>query len=409
MILKLVLIISFILEKAFSFFVDYLDSSHMGKELPENVRDVYDEKEYQKWLSYEKEGGRVDLIESVVSDLLLLGFLVFNLYSRIFNWFSGYGLYAQYLLTIAVFTVISMVMSLPFNYYDTFVIEEKYGMNKTTPKTFWLDVVKETAIGIVFTFVVLVAVIYLFETYGNAGIIFVSAVMIALSVIIALIVMPILRIFNKYDPLPDGELKDAILALCEKYGITVRNIFVKDASKRTTKANAFCTGLTKKKTIALDDNLVNNYTTDQIVAVFAHEFGHAKFRHQEKSMPFAFLRTIISVAAVGVLLNFEAPFKAFGFDGINYFFAFNIMSLISWPLSTALDAFSSYLSRKREYEADAFAAKEGYGEALIEALKKLSRDSLTDLNPHPFVVKLTYSHPTLSQRIDSIRNSIVLQ
>ena len=152
----------------------------------------------------------------------------------------------------------------------------------------------------------------------------------------------------------------------------------------------------------MDDNLVNEYTTDQIVAVFAHEFAHARYNHQIKSMPFAFLRTVISIAALGILVNFTQPFTAFGFREVNFFFAFSLISIISWPVSAIFDLISNHLSRKYEYQADEFAAKEGYGTSLIDALKKLCRDSLTDLNPHPLVVKLTYSHPTLSQRIDAI-------
>lgn len=256
-----------------------------------------------------------------------------------------YMIYLQYLFTLAVFTVISKIVSVPFDHYDTFVIEEKYGMNKTTKKTFVLDVIKEAVLSLIVSYGLLMLIMFLFK---------------------------------------------------------VKKICVKDASRRTTKANAFCTGLTKKKTISLDDNLVNDYTTDQIIAVFAHEFAHARYNHQIKTLPFAFLRTVISVAALGILVNFSEPFTAFGFSDVNYYFAFLLISLISWPVSTVFDLISNHISRKHEYQADGFAAQEGYGTALIEALKKLSKDSLTDLNPHPVVVRMLYSHPTLSQRIDAI-------
>ena len=216
--------------------------------------------------------------------------------------------------------------------------------------------------------------------------------------------MQLLKIFNKFTPLPDGELKDKLTALCEKYDIKVKKIVVRDASRRTTKANAFCTGFGKRKTISLDDNLVNNYTSDQIVAVFAHEFAHAKYKHVLKTLPFGIFKTVLMLAMFIVLLNFESVSLAFGFAERNYFIAFLVIGTIMWPIDVLLDYIGNYLSRKHEYEADAFAAKEGYGDELISALKKLSKESLSNINPHPLIVKLTYSHPTLSERITAISN-----
>ena len=401
--IKGIIIASFILQTAFHEYLDYLDNSYLAKELPDNVKDVYDEERYKKWQSYEKDRGKVSIIKDIVTGLLLFSYLAFDVYSKIFNAFSAQGIYLQYLLMMVSFELISLVVSIPFSYYSIFVIEEKYGMNKTTKKTFVLDIIKETIISVVVSYGLLMLVRSFFERFGNMAIIITAVAFILLSLLINLIVMPILRIFNKFDSLEDGELKDAILGLCHKYGMTVRKLCVRDASRRTTKANAFCTGLTKKKTISLDDNLVNEYSTDQIVSVFAHEFGHAKFNHMIKSLPFSFTRTVITVLALGVILNFKVLFQAFGFSEVNYYFAFLLIELISWPVSLVFDLIGNHMSRKHEYEADAFAAKEGYGEALISALKKLSGDALSNLNPHPFVVKIGYSHPTLSQRIDAIR------
>ena len=402
--LKLVLIGSFILNKLYGGYLKYLDNSYLEKEPPRNVKDVYDEEEYKKWLSYQKEGGRVDLISDIVDSAVVLLILIFNIHSRVFLLFTGLNVYLQYLLTITIFGLVSLIVSIPFDHYDTFVIEEKYGMNKTTKKTFVLDKIKEAILSLILSYGLLMLIMFLFERFGNKGVILAIIAVIIISILISLIVIPIMRIFNKFDPLEDGELKDGLISLCEKYGVKVKKICVKDASRRTTKANAFCTGLTKKKTISLDDNLVNGYTTEQIVAVFAHEFAHARYNHQIKSLPFAFLRTVIMMIALGILMNYSQPFIAFGFLEVNYFFAFTLMELISWPVSTVFDIISSHLSRKHEYQADAFAASEGYGDALISSLKKLCKDSLTNLNPHPLVVKLTYSHPTLSQRIDAIKN-----
>ena len=296
-----------------------------------------------------------------------------------------------------------MVIDLPFDYYDTFVIEEKYGLNKSTKMTFALDTIKETVLGTVISYALIVLIMVLFEKFGNMAIIWCTLAMIVIAVIIMLIIIPLMRIFNKFEPLEEGELKDKLLALCDKYGVRVKRIVVKDASRRTTTSNAFCTGIGNRKTISLDDNLVNAYSADEITAVFAHEFAHAKFRHVIKSLPFSVLGILISFVSLAIVLNIPSLYTAFGFDGMNYYFAQMMSGVIIWPLSTAMGIVGNYISRKHEYQADAFAAKEGYGQVLISALKRLSKESLSGVNPHPAMVILNYSHPTLSQRIDAIR------
>lgn len=401
-LVKIVLIVSFVLMNAFEGWLRYLDNSQVKKELPDNVKDVYDEEEYKKWLSYNKECGKSSLICSIVTNVFLLIFLAFDFYAFLFEKFAGLNLYLQYFICIGILVLITLPVSISFAYYDTFVIEEKYGMNKSTRKTFAGDQIKGFFLDLVLGYGLIVVIMTLYEKFGNDGIIFAIIAYILLSVILGLVVMPLLRMFNKFEQLEDGELREALLKLCEKYGVKVKKIYVKDASRRTTKANAFCTGFGKKKVISLDDNLVNEYSTEQIVAVFAHEFAHAKYKHMVKSLPFSFLRIVIVMITLGVVLNVNAFFTSFGFGSVNYYFAFSILSLVNWPLEKLLDIVGNYISRKHEYQADAFAAKEGYGDELISSLKKLCRDSLTDLNPHPVIVKLEYSHPTLSQRIEAI-------
>ena len=243
----------------------------------------------------------------------------------------------------------------------------------------------------------------LYNRFGNFGIIWICLAIVAISLLISAFAMKFLSIFNKFTPLEDGELKTKLLDLCGKYGIKVKKIVVKDASRRTTTANAFCTGLGNTKTISLDDNLIKDYTTDQIVAVFAHEFAHAKFKHMFKSLPFGILRTVLTISALGVLFNISSLYTDFGFTELNYMMAVQCLSYFIWPFSTLLDLVSNKISRDHEYQADAFAAKEGYGEDLISCLKKLCKESLSNINPHPWIVKMDYSHPTLSQRIDAIR------
>lgn len=403
--IRIILIFSFLLYHAFEWYLDYLDTKHMNAEIPENVRDVYNEEEYRKWVSYHKENMRFSLAESLVSFLAGLLMLVFNFYALVFSAFSGRSLYLQYFLMILLLAVIETVIAIPFRYYETFVIEEKYGMNKTSKKTFVLDTLKKWVIGVVLEYGLVVLIMFLYERFGDPGIVLICAAFILISLLVSLIVVPLMRIFNKFAPLEDEELRQQLLVLCEKYGIEVKKIVIRDASRRTTRANAFCTGLTKKKTISLDDNLVKDYENDQIVAVFAHEFAHAKFSHILKSMPFSLAQTVLTIAMLGVVFHITPAFTAFGFDGLNYYFALSLLTLFTWPLAQVLALVANRISRRHEYEADAFAAREGYGEALISALKKLNKDSLSNLNPHPLIVDLEYSHPTLSQRIEAIREN----
>ena len=400
--LKIIIILMFILMKGFEFTVERVNHICQGKELPENVKDVYDADEYDKWRNYENDSEKFSIISELVSIAFSLILLVTNAYAWMFRMLPGFNEYIQSLIVILVLSVMTTIISVPFKYYDTFVIEEKYGMNKTTGTTFWLDILKEFIISIIIVFLFTAIVMFLFDTFGNTAIILATVVMLVISLVLALIIIPLMRIFNKFTPLEDGELKDKLIGLCEKYGLKVKKIVVKDASRRTTKSNAFCTGLGKFKTISLDDNLVNNFEDDEIVAVFAHEFAHARYKHIIKSLPFSLFRTLITFAVLGLLLNYSGLCTAFGFDGVNYFFALQLLSIISWPLTKLLDIVSNYISRKHEYQADAFAAKEGYGDKLIAALKRLSKEALSDINPHPVKVVLDYSHPTLSQRITAI-------
>jgi STE24 endopeptidase len=401
--IKCIIILLYLSKEAFDAVIDFLDSQYLKKALPENVRDVYNEEEYQNWLSYEKECGRIDMISNLVDIILALTLLVSNAYAWIFNTLSGMSVYVQYLVLIFLLNVISSVIDLPFEYYETFVTEEKYGLNKSTRRTFWLDQIKSFFIGNAISYGFMMLVMLLFERFGNMAILWCSAAFLVIILTIMLIIVPLMRIYNKFDPLPDGELKDKLLSLCDKYGIRVRKIVVRDASRRTTTSNAFCTGIGNRKTISLDDNLVNEYSPEEITAVFAHEFAHARYHHAIKSLPFSMVNILVMFSSLAIVLNIPGLYTAFGFDGINFYFATMLTSVIIWPVSTIMGIIGGFLSRKHEYQADAFAAGEGYGEDLIAALKRLNRESLSDINPHPAVVILEYSHPTLSQRIDAIQ------
>lgn len=402
--IKTAVIILFITKSLYNLFILYLESSDHGRPLPENVRDVYDEERYRKYLSYKKENGRVELLSSLAGFTVNLLFLLFNVHALIFSRLGDLNIYLAYFVAIVIITLLSSVASLPFSFYGTFTIEEKYGMNRTTKKTFFLDRIKRFILSVMFMTVILSVMIFFFSHYGIKGVIGTTVAVVALSLLINALVIPLLRIFNRFTPLEDGELKDKLILLCTKYNVKVKRIVVKDASRRTTTSNAFCTGL-REKTISIDDNLINSFTTDEIVAVFAHEFAHARFRHVLKMLPFSLAGSVIIILFFGLMLEYIPLFTAFGFEGVNYLFALSAMGIITWPAEVIGDIILNAISRKHEYEADRFAATEGYGEALISSLKRLYSETLGEINPARWVVLTCYSHPTLSQRISAIEKA----
>jgi len=395
----------FLSMKIFDAYIEHLDNTYLDKPLPDNVKDVYSENEYETWKNYNTEGAKVSNAKDYLLTAITFLMLLFNVYAIIYDLPGNVAKPIKYLVMILVFECFFALISIPFNYYDTFVIEEKYGLNKSTKKLFFIDTLKSLALSIIIEYAVLMLIYFLYETFGNYAFLLATGVFLAIALILALIIVPIMKIFNKFTPLEDGELKDKLLELCDKYNIRIKKVVVKDASRRTTRANAFCSGYGKLKTISLDDNLVNEYSTDQIIAVFAHEFAHAKEKHILKSFPFSCINTLLTFAALGLALNISGLYEAFGFSDINYMFVTIITSYLIWPLEKVFRIIGNYISRKHEYAADSFAAKEGYGDDLIAALKKLSKESMSDINPHPAVVWLEYSHPTLSQRITAIENA----
>ena len=403
--LKIIVIIFDILKEAFDSFLLYLSIKNVDAKLPENVKDVYNEEEYNNWKKYDAENNRLTIISGMVDFIVFIAFLTFDLYAKIF-YMLDVNSYLRYFWLIFIISILSTIISLPFSYYDTFVIEEKYGLNKSTKQTFFLDLIKTFFINLLLMYVVIVIIKFLYEKFGNVGGILIIITIVGISLLIAAGIMLLLKIFNKFKPLEDGELKEKLIALCDKYDIKVKKIVIRDASRRTTRANAFCTGIGKKKTISLDDNLVNNYTVDQIVAVFAHEFAHAKYKHSIKMLPLGIINVVVVLAIIILLFSFDGISVAFGFSELNYLIIFLVFGILSWPFGIINDYFTNSISRKHEYEADAFAAREGYGEELIASLKKLNKESLSDINPHPLIVKLEYSHPTLSERITAIKKII---
>ncbi len=371
--------------------------------IPENVTDVYDEETYRKWRSYHADKSRFAIITSTVSfviDFLLLALNVYSMFAELFP----ETLFMQ-MFAVVLLSALSSLLMIPFSWYHTMVIEEKYGFNKATTKTFWTDQLKEFLIEIVLTTGIGALLLWVHQALGDWLILAFAILMTLFALFISFLYPVLSKIFNKFKPLEDGELKEKITALLEKNGYRVRAIKVMDASRRTTKSNAYFSGFGKMKTIVLYDTLIETMTPDEICAVFAHEMGHGIHKDTLRNQVFSFLQ----MAVLGVLawLTLRTPelFASFGFDEINYGFAMILIMSAEFALISPLfGLLINYFSRKAEYRADAQAVKEGYGQELISALKKLARQNYADLAPSPLLVKLEYSHPTLSQRIKAIQD-----
>ena len=369
--------------------------------IPANVSDVYDPETYQKWRSYHAEKSRLSIASSTASYLIDMVLLAFNLYAAFASLFAEND-FSQ-LLAVMLLSSLSGLLLIPFSYYNTMNIEERYGFNRSKKKTFWADQIKSFVIGLGVAIGIASLLMWTHRLLGDWLILAFAIIMMIIMLGIVFLYPVLSKVFNKFTPLQDGELKDKVTELLSRHGYKVRAIKVMDASRRTTKSNAYFTGFGKMKTIVLYDTLVNTMTVDEICAVFAHEMGHGLHKDTLKNQ----IMTFFQVSVMGVLawltLRTPAIFTAFGFDGINYGFASIMMMSVEFALIAPLfSLIICAISRRAEYRADRQAVSEGYGDSLVSALKKLARQNFSDLAPSPVVVKLEYSHPTLSQRIDAI-------
>ena len=380
----------------------YLDVRSEKNPTPENVRDVYDAETYRKWRAYHGEKSRLGLWTGLVTYAVEVCLLACNVYTA----FAGLFPEDMWLRMFAVLllSALAEAATLPLSYYDTMVIEEKYGFNRSSKKTFWLDQAKGFVIGLVLMTAIGSVLLGMHQWLGDRLIVAFAAALTAMMLGISFLYPFFSRIFNKFTPLEDGELKDKLTSLLEKNGYRVRAIQVMDASRRSTKSNAYFTGFGKMKTIVLYDTLVNVMTPDEICAVFAHEMGHGLHKDTLKNQILTGVQMLAVAALAWLTLRTPDMFTAFGFEGLNYGFALLLIMTVELALFTPLfSLITNWHSRRAEYRADAQAVKEGCGQALVNALKKLTRENLGNLAPDPLLVKLEYSHPTLSQRIGAIQ------
>lgn len=401
-IIVVFLCLDFMLERV----LESLNSKHMSPVLPDSLKGIYDEKEYSRFQSYKRENGRLDCWSSGVGFGVMIVFLV----AGGFGWYNSWvvsltdSVVWQTIFFVMGLSVASTVLDIPFDYYATFRIEEKYGFNKTTRRVYWLDAVKELFLSLVLGGVLLALVVWFYTWAGTYFWLYAWGAVTLFSVFMAMFYSQlIVPLFNKQTPLQEGSLRDKIQNFTEKVGFKLDNIYVIDGSKRSTKANAYFTGLGPKKRVVLYDTLIDELTEEEIVAVLAHEVGHYKKRHTLRSM-------VVSVIQMGVLfwlfslcVNNAALSEALGGDRAYFQLGLIAFAILYSPVNLILGIGMNVWSRSNEYEADAFAARYYEGDYLVSGLKKISVKSLSNLTPHPLYEYIYYSHPSLLKRIDAIK------
>ena len=402
---KLLAVLAITVVFIYELVLEILDRRSRSNPIPENVADIYDRETYLKWRDYQGEKSRVSLIHTIVSTAVCLALLIFNVYAAFARLFPK-GDFMQ-MFSVILLSALTDLLLLPLAWYDTMVVEEKYGFNRTSKKTFFLDAVKEFIIPLGILSLVGLLLMVTYKALGDWMIVVFAAVMMIFILAVVLLYPILSKIFNKFTPLEEGELKERLTELLEKHGYTVRAINVMDGSRRSTKSNAYFTGFGKMKTIVLYDTLIANMSTDEICAVFAHEMGHGLHKDTLKNQFLTALQILILAVLAWLTLRTPAVFTAFGFDKINYGFALIMIMSVEYALLSPLMTFvANVLSRKAEFRADEQAVREGYGEFLISALKKLAKENFADLSPDPLLVKLSYSHPPISERIAAIETEI---
>lgn len=391
----------------FQIFLQTLNNSYKKKPIPEIVKDVYDQDKYQKWLNYSYENTKLSNINRLINFIIIMVFLLFGLFPKLeeFTLNISNNIYIQILLFIGIYYLISFIKNIIINYISTFKIEEKYGFNKRDKKTFILDTIKQLILVIILGGGLLYLISNLYYTVGSY---FYLYAFISLIIIIILINMTYTKIFvplfNKITPLQDGELKDKIYAFANKVGYNVNKISVIDASKRSTRLNAYFSGFGKFKHIMLYDTLIDKMTSDQILAVLAHEIGHYKHKDILFSMLSSVIMISIYLAMFLFILKTNIFFEAFKFNTMNFGFGLILFTILLEPIDLLISLLLMYFSRKHEYKADNFAKTHGMKDEIKQALIILTQENLSNLNPHPIFVKFNYSHPPLKERLTNLNN-----
>jgi STE24 endopeptidase len=394
------------LDFLFDNWLNYLNLKTASSNPPDEVSNVYIADRYRKSQEYKRTNIQFSFLTSTFSLVILMIMLFLHGFAFVND--MAYSITQHYILVALFFFGILMVgsdiLGMPFSIYETFIIEEKYGFNKTTAKTFIFDKIKSWIMGAFLGGIILALIIWFYMKTGKNFWIwawmFVSVFQVFMMMFYSNIIVPL---FNKQTALEEGELRSKIEEFASSVGFKLTNIFVIDGSKRSTKANAYFAGLGSKKRIVLYDTLINDLENEEIVAVLAHEIGHYKKKHSLSSTILSIIQTGLTLFLFSLFVGSSQLSIALGVPVPNFHISIIAFGILYSPISNLSGFLFNILSRKNEYEADKFAAENYESEKLISALKKLSVNNLSNLTPHPLYVKIHYSHPPLLSRIRALR------
>lgn len=396
-------IILVLIDYIISEILKFLNNEWRKKPVPSVLKDVYSEDKYRKYQEYKKETYRFSVITSALSLILTL-IMLFGGFALADQWIREI-ISNEIIISIMFFAVIGLALDLimtPFELYDTFKIEQRYGFNTMSVKTYFLDKIKSYFLSLIIGFPVLYLIIWLYQKFGSdfwwMAWIALSVLSVAISLLYSNLIVPL---FNKQTPLAEGELKDRIQELALEAEFKLDKIFVIDGSKRSTRANAYFTGFGNKKRIVLYDTLLETQTVDQIVAVLAHEIGHYKHKHTIKGLITSILQTGLLLYLFSLIIESPKIYEALGTE-IGFHIGMIVFVILYSPLSFIISIGLNYISRKHEFQADAFAKRIASAKSLTDALKKLTSNNMSDLTPHPWYVTAYYSHPPLLRRIEEM-------
>lgn len=400
-IIILIICTDFILERI----LEFLNIKNMSPVLPEKLIGIYNEEKYSKFLQYKRASDRLGLFSSSISFIAILAMLLLGGFAWLDEYVRQYfqDPIAVTLVYFGILMFVSDILGLPLECYAVFSIEEKFGFNKTTVKTFIFDKIKGWIIGVIIGGGLLAALIWIYGYFGESFWYYAWLLVTAFSFLMMMFYSNIIvPLFNKQTPLEDGSLRDKIQEFSDKVGFKLDNIFVMDGSKRSTKANAYFTGLGKKKRIVLFDTLINDLEEEEIVAVLAHEIGHYKKKHTL----WGFFSTVINIGAIlymfSIIVDNPAIYEALGVSTPGIHIALIVFSILLSPVNMFLGIILNIWSRKNEYEADRYAKDNYKADKLVSALKKLSVNSLSNLTPHSVYEFVYYSHPSLLRRVNAL-------
>ena len=389
--------------------IDTLNVRHVKTELPREFEGAYDAEKYRKSQEYLKENTRFGLITDSVMTPLTIAFILFGGFNIVDQFARGFGLghIPTGLVFAGLLMLASQIINLPFSIYDTFVIEEKYGFNKTRPKTFVLDILKGWGLAVVIGAPLFSLVLWFFEKTGPWAWAYCWAA-VSIFQLFFMFIAPvvILPLFNKFTRLEEGGLKEAVEGYARDRDFKMKGVFTMDGSRRSTKSNAFFTGFGRFRRIVLFDTLIEKHKVEELVSILAHEMGHYKKGHILKSLLISILTMGLMFFILSLFINNRELFDAFKMKETSIYGSLLFFGFLYGPIEMILSIFGNMLSRKHEFEADVYAVKT-YGRPMffIEALKKLSIDNLSNLTPHPLKVFLSYSHPPVLDRIRAIRKN----